>query len=126
MMNVGAAMAPVDRSGRYVAELRELATMNASGVYAIVERGRVLYVGESHSGRLFDTLTRHFRSWRVDPRQDAKGRRFGGTTYDRRRVRVAWLVTERDTAQTIQYAEIDRLKPRDNSIDGAGTDEIPV
>jgi len=40
-----------------------------SGVYVIRERdadGRpiVVYVGESHSNRLYDTLTRHFQEWR--------------------------------------------------------------
>lgn len=97
-----------------------------SGIYAILEGRSVLYVGESHSGRLYDTITRHFREWRIDAGNDAKHRRRGGTTYDRRRVRVVYAITEPDTAQTLQYAEIERLRPRDNSIDGRAVDVIPV
>ena len=126
MIDTRAAISPVDASGRYIADLRQLADLKASGVYAIIQGGRVLYVGESHTGRLFDTITRHFRKWRIDPANDAKGRRRGGTTYKRGAVRVAWVVTEPDAAQTLQYAEIERLDPRDNAIIGRGTDDIPV
>src|SRR6202000_2324388 len=38
-----------------------------SGVYIIRERGflgSVLYVGESHAGRLYSTLLRHFQRWK--------------------------------------------------------------
>ncbi len=37
-----------------------------SGVYVIrdCDLRQVLYVGESHSGRLYETLTRHFQDWR--------------------------------------------------------------
>lgn len=96
----------------------------ASGIYAIVQDGRVLYVGESHTGRLYDTITRHFRKWEIDPTNDAQGRRRGGVPYNRHKVRVAYVVTEPDTAQALQYAEIERLKPRDNSIDGTRVDFI--
>lgn len=103
------------------------ATHRASGIYAVTDQaGKVLYVGESHSGRLYDTITRHFRDWSIDPKNDALGRRRGGTTYDRHRVRVCFVVTEPGTAQALQYAEIERLRPRDNSIDGKAVDVIPV
>lgn len=113
-----------DARGRYSRELEELRHVAASGVYAIIQANEILYVGESHSGRLFDTITRHFREWR--PENDPQGRRRGGTMYDRRKVRVCYQVTEADTAQTLQYAEIERLRPRDNSIDGNAIDTIPI
>lgn len=112
--------------GKYHADLVSIRHSKACGIYAIIEGRRVLYVGESHSGRLYDTITRHFRDWKIDPSTDALGRRRGGTTYDRYKVRVVFVVTEPDTAQTLQYAEIERLRPRDNSIDGKAVDVIPV
>jgi len=104
----------------YAPHIRALQARRASGIYAIFDAGNraPLYVGESHTGRLFDTITRHFRSWRIDPRNDAQGRRRGGTTYTRERVRVAVLETEPDTAQALQYRAIAELRPRDNDIQG--------
>lgn len=117
---------PAVQGRRYHPHLAELRLYRASGVYAIVApRGRVLYVGESHSGRLYDTITRHFRRWAIDPHLDAQGRRRGGTTYDRRRVSVAYLITRADEAQDHQYAEIARLRPRDNLIDGSASEPAP-
>lgn len=88
-----------------------------SGVYVIIDAGTgaVLYVGESHTGRLFDTITRHFRKWKIDPRQDATGRRRGGTTYSRNRVKVAWTTCRAELAVDAQAALITTLNPRDNS-----------
>lgn len=105
--------------GRYHPHLAELRSYEASGVYAIIEGKRVLYVGESHTGRLYDTITRHFRKWRIDPANDRIGRRRGGTTYDRDAVRVIYLITATTEAQDVQYAEIQRLGPEDNQIDCA-------
>jgi hypothetical protein len=119
----------VTPAGDYHEHLAELRAFAVSGVYAIADAsgGKVWYVGESHTGRLYDTITRHFRRWSIDARRDAQGRRFGGTTYDRRRVRVAFLITAPDEAQAQQYAEIQRLDPRDNEIDGSVTAaELPV
>jgi len=112
----------------YHANLNVLRGRSLSGVYAIVRRGVVLYVGESHTGNLYDTITRHFREWRVDPSRDAQGRRRGGTTYDRRTVGVVYIVTPAHIAQDLQLAEIQRLEPRDNTIDGGASDpaELPV
>lgn len=115
------------KSRRYAEALELLRPHRASGIYAVTDQaGKVLYVGESHSGRLYDTITRHFRDWSIDPKNDALGRRRGGTTYDRGRVKVCFVVTEPGTAQALQYAEIERLRPRDNSIDGKAVDVIPV
>lgn len=40
-----------------------------SGVYVIRERGEVVYVGESHAGRLYETLTRHFQTVRHEAQE---------------------------------------------------------
>lgn len=106
----------------YHPALQSLRSRRASGVYAIIaRRGRVvLYVGESHSGRLYDTITRHFRAWKVDPGRDVQGRRRGGTTYRRENVLIAWTETPAGIAPDVQYVEIQRLSPRDNDIDGCG------
>ena len=65
---------------RYAPWVRELKDRN--GVYVIRDAldGDVYYVGESHSGRLYSTLTRHFQFW------DGYT---AGTTYDRDGVEVA-------------------------------------
>jgi hypothetical protein len=125
------AVVRIEGEQYYHDALAELRGEHASGVYAIIAKGsgRVLYVGESHTGRLYDTITRHFRAWTINPRRDSQGRRFGGTTYDRAKVRVAYTVTADDEAQDMQYAEIQRLNPADNVIDGSASIEatdIPV
>lgn len=99
-------------------ELRKLRAGAFSGVYCIMGHARrALYVGESHTGRLYDTITRHFRRWKIDPRNDAKGRRYGGTTYDRSKCLVSYILTRPDAALDMQYREIQRLRPRDNAND---------
>lgn len=84
-----------------------------TGTYAIRDgrSGVVLYVGESHSGRLFETLTRHLYHWNG----------FGsGTSYvnQRRWIEVAVIERPRDLAEHEQYTLIARLDPRDNERDG--------
>lgn len=120
--------ADTPRGWRYAPELAALDDGRTSGVYVIIERGQVLYVGESHTGRLFDTITRHFRKWRVDASRDAQGRRRGGTTYNRDRVKVAWVECPAGDAQELQYKAIQRLNPRDNVNDGCsdGSCDLPV
>ncbi len=104
---------------KYHPDLVRLRGRRASGVYAIYDDDtyELLYIGESHTGRLYDTITRHFRAWTPD--NDPQGRRRGGTTYDRRRVRVAYELTTPDLAQATQYAAILMLDPRDNQVDGS-------
>ena len=111
---------PATEGGKYHPRLAALRQQRVSGVYAITDAstGAVLYIGESHTGRLFDTITRHFRAWSV-PKNDPTGRREGGVQYDREAVRVAWTLTPADEAQDAQYAEIQRLQPADNLNDGA-------
>lgn len=119
---------PAVEGGGYHRHLAELRNYQASGLYAIVgPRGAILYIGESHTGRLYDTITRHFRDWRIEPGTDAQGRRRGGTTYNRDQVRVIYLICNADEAQQRQYEAIQRLGPRDNIIDGsAAGDGIPI
>ena len=58
---------PIGAGGRYPDWVRAL--RGKSGVYLIRERQRdgsnpVVYIGESHAGRLYQTLTRHFQTVR--------------------------------------------------------------
>jgi excinuclease UvrABC nuclease subunit len=79
-----------------------------SGVYTIKQAGflgEVLYVGESHTSRLKDTLTRHFRKW--------KGPQ-SGPTYRREEVLVSVAVTSEKQAVDLQNELIRDLRPRDN------------
>ncbi len=134
-LNLADAIAPTrakatgTRGWEYVPELQALGRRRASGVYVITDATsrRVLYVGESHTGRLFDTITRHFREWKIGP-GDAQGRRRGGEMYDRFAVNVVWIETPAGEAQDLQYKTIQRLNPRDNVNDGCsdGSCELPV
>ena len=99
-----------------------------SGVYVIRERGVVAYVGQSGANRLYDTLTRHFQTWRR-----AKGFWKGGyseghdpgLTYDRASVEVAVRVTPAETALDEEARLIARLKPRDNLLGQPELDDVP-
>jgi hypothetical protein len=93
-----------------------------SGVYVIRERDRdgdpvTVYVGESHTGRLRETLTRHFQDWRrwksYWKGQYTEGHD-PGLTYDREKVEVAVRVTSPDDAIDEEARLIRRLRPRDN------------
>jgi hypothetical protein len=82
-----------------------------SGAYSIRDRRTrtVLYVGESHTGRLYQTLTRHLQQWNG----------FGsGPSYGRAGVQVAVRVLDRQHAEHEQFTLIARLRPRDNQQDG--------
>lgn len=106
------AAAPV-----YSPELAALDGLDASGVYVILSRsGGVLYVGESHTGRLYATITRHFRRWSRPRGAYANGRASGGVSYDRRRCLVAWRECLPEQCAALQWAEIVRLRPRDNEV----------
>jgi excinuclease UvrABC nuclease subunit len=96
----------LDRS-RYAPWLREL--RHQSGIYVIRDRrtSTVLYVGESHTGQLYDTITRHFQTWR-----GAQGRH----EYDRARVDVAARVVPAPSAYAHQVSLIKKLRPRDNEV----------
>jgi hypothetical protein len=121
---------PVGTTGEpYPAWLR--AIRGESGVYVIRERDRdgdpvVVYVGESATGRLYATLTRHFQSWRR-----YKGFWRGhyaeghdpGMTYDRAKVEVAVKVTPASGAVDEEARLIRRLRPRDNLLGQPETEE---
>ena len=81
------------------------------GVYVIRRRNdkQVLYVGESHTGRLYKTITRHFQAW---------SGKTAGPLYDRQAVEVAVRVTPPPAAVGAQNNLIDRLAPRDNTNGG--------
>jgi len=91
--------------GDYPEWVRDLT--GKSGVYLIQDResGRLLYIGESHSGRLKKTLLRHFQTWTG---------RTAGKKYDRGSVAVAVIVTTPAAAVARQDALILSLRPRDN------------
>ena len=103
-----------------------------AGVYIIrdADTHECLYVGSS-VGRLYDTLTRHFQTWRrwkgfwkgqygegADP----------GLTYPRAAVEVAVRLTSSNDALDEEMRVIARLRPRDNQIgqpDAATDETIP-
>lgn len=98
-----------------------------SGVYLIrdADSHECLYVGSS-TGRLYDTLTRHFQAWRrwkgfwrgqygegADP----------GFTYQRSSVEAAVRFTAPSHALEEEMKLIARMQPRDNKIGQLDTDE---
>lgn len=98
-----------------------------SGAYVIREEGRPVYIGESHTGRLYETLTRHFQTWR---RQKGfwKGYVEGhdpGLTYDRDGVDVAVRVTSANDAIDEELRLIGRLHPRDNLLGQPEEEDVP-
>ncbi|MCE9575701.1 MAG: M23 family metallopeptidase [Deltaproteobacteria bacterium] len=103
------------RGDPYPAWVRAL--RGKSGVYVIRERDEVVYVGESHTDKLYETLTRHFQAWR---RYKGFWRgQYGeghdpGLTYDRAAVEVATRVTRANRALDEEARLIARLAPRDN------------
>ncbi len=124
-LNIRAAVPAVTAAGDYAPRLAALRDQKASGVYAILDAatGAVLYVGESHTGRLYDTITRHFREWSTP--SAGSGRREGGTQYRREAVKVTWRAMPAAQAQDFQYREIQRLRPADNLFDGATIENNP-
>lgn len=112
----------------YPAAVRKLE--GKSGVYAIRHRGliftTVVYVGESHTGNLRKTLTRHFQSWSRGKKwwvgQYAPQQTDPGHTYDRASSEIAFEVCSKAEAVALQAKWIDKLSPRDNL---AGVDDVP-
>jgi hypothetical protein len=92
---------------RFAKWVRELHGRCGAYVIRDVATGEVLYVGESHRGRLRQTLTRHFQRWTGYQ---------AGTIYNRYRVEVAVYkldATAREVAEA-QEDLIRALDPRDN------------
>jgi excinuclease UvrABC nuclease subunit len=109
-LNFRPILAPDGKYAEWVSELQ-----NANGAYVIkhAETGEVLYVGESHSSRLKDTLTRHFRAWNGPQ---------AGPSYHADAMLVAIVLTPPRTAIAAQDNLIFRLKPADNIVVPEGTD----
>jgi murein DD-endopeptidase MepM/ murein hydrolase activator NlpD len=118
--NAGLVFRPVGSSGEpYPKWLRGL--RGQSGVYFIRERSadgnesELVYIGQSQAGRLYETLTRHFQTWRR-----AKGFWRGysendpGMTYARERVEVAVRITTPSRALEEEARFIRAMRPRDN------------
>lgn len=93
------------------------------GVYAIRTRGfifsTVVYVGESHTGNLYKTVTRHLQAWHRSKKfwsgQYAPSQTDPGHTYARGDCDVAVEVTKSGAkALALQTKWIRELKPRDN------------
>ncbi len=94
---------------RYPDWIRGLGRKN--GVYFIRERssGTVVYIGESHSDRLYATLTRHFQQW-TDKYNTA------GATYDRDDIEVAVVIVPKTHALYLQNELICIFEPPDNRL----------
>ena len=109
---------PARSDGRtYHASLR--AGRDRSGVYCIRVRGffggaEVVYVGESHTDRLYQTCTRHFQSWTAGGWfTRARG---PVNTYDPDACDVAVVLCPAGRVGALQARLIDELQPRDNLI----------
>lgn len=106
---------PVDRrkTRGFAAWLAALRPGQHNGVYLIrdAETDELLYIGESHRNRLYETLTRHLYPW------NGTG---AGPSYAPGYVEVAVIVAETPLDDPIadQYALIQQLRPRDNVFDG--------
>jgi hypothetical protein len=93
-----------------------------SGVYVIRQRDQngdpiIVYVGESHTDRLYDTLTRHLQQWRrwkgFWKGQYGEGHD-PGLTYGRDAVEVATRVVPSEDALELEAKLIRKYSPRDN------------
>ncbi|OHB80700.1 MAG: hypothetical protein A2V98_04800 [Planctomycetes bacterium RBG_16_64_12] len=93
------------KSGRYPAWLDQV--RRKSGAYVIRDRAThaTLYVGESHTGRLGKTITRHFQAWTG---------KTAGDTFRRGRVEVAVIPCPPASAVACQERLIRRLRPPGN------------
>ena len=82
------------------------------------ESREIVYIGSS-AGRLYDTLTRHFQTWRrfkgFWKGQYAEGHD-PGLTYDRDSVEVAVRLTSPAASLDEEMRLIRRLKPRHNLV----------
>lgn len=130
--NAGLVYRPVGARGEaYPDWLQRI--KGSSGVYVIRQRDRdgdpvIVYVGESHSGRLYETLTRHLQGWRrwksFWKDQYAEGHD-PGLTYPRESVDVAVRVTSASDAIDEEARLIHRLRPRDNLLGNLPEEDAP-
>ena len=101
--------APLDDRWSYPAWIRGLRRSNGVYVFRDRDSGEIVYVGESHSSRLYSTLTRHFQIW-TDAYDTA------GVTYYREEVDIAVIVVPAEHANYLQNELICVLVPRDNRL----------
>jgi hypothetical protein len=106
--------APVAGDGEGFAEwIGALRGHGLNGVYLIRDRRtrQILYIGESHTGRLYETMTRHLYPW------NGKG---AGPSYRPELIEMAVIVAETplDDPVADQYALIQAHQPPDNVMDG--------
>ena len=97
---------PVKVPGGFAPWVRAL--QGKSGCYVIKEAGflgEVVYIGESHTGRLRETLTRHFQHWKGPT---------SGPTFQPGAVVVAVVVTRPERSVEFQNALIEEHRPRLN------------
>jgi excinuclease UvrABC nuclease subunit len=101
------------KEGRQIADWVK-ALKGKSGVYVIREKngflffaGEVLYIGESHSGRLNTTLLRHFQHWTG---------KTAGPTFAVSKVEVAIVRCPAARALDLQDAMILEYRPKLNTI----------
>jgi hypothetical protein len=101
--------ASIGEYGAYPDWIRSLKGRN--GVYFIRETssGAIVYIGESHSGRLYQTLTRHFQRW-------SNKYNTAGATYSRDEVDVAVILVPQSHAAYLQNELICQFSPRDNRL----------
>jgi len=109
---------PVGATGeRYPNWIQDL--RGKSGVYVIrdLSSAETLYVGESHTGKLYETLTRHLQRWtrwKSWWRDQYAENHDPGVTYERSSVDVAARVLSPSAALDEEARLIRTLKPRDN------------
>jgi hypothetical protein len=101
--------ASIGEYGPYPEWIRSLKGRN--GVYLIrTRRSReIAYIGESHSGRLYATLTRHFQRW-------SNKYNTAGAIFDRDDVEVAVILVPQTHAAYLQNELICQFTPRDNRL----------
>jgi hypothetical protein len=109
---------PLGKRGElYPRWLRDL--IGEHGIYIIKEGSTIVYIGESHAGRLYGTITRHFQRWTrskdYHKGQYVEATNDPGLTYDRAACRVAYYVTKTgESAIEMQDRAIAHFEPRDN------------
>lgn len=90
-------------------------TKGRSGVYAIKHGDVLVYIGESHTDRLYETMTRHFQRWELE----------GANTYPRSSSTVAVTFTAPNEAPPLQAHRIATMQPRDNVYETGGDSDVP-
>lgn len=99
------------------------------GVYIIRDKGSksVLYVGSSKS-RLYDTITRHFQSWKRKKnfwKGLAGAGHDPGMTYNRSTCEVAIRLSSCGDERNEEARTIARLTPRDNLVERPDGEDAP-